>query len=240
MSHSFSAKLFSEKFDKEKIDAEYLLWETDDLAALINRLKTEKSLTGFNVTVPYKEDIIPLLDSISRGASEIGAVNTVKVSDNNGTPQLTGYNTDAEGFRQSLTDFLPANHQHMKALVLGTGGASKAVGYALRCEGITPTFISRNPREGILTYSMLTEEVIAAHEIIINTTPLGTFPDEERAPDIPYRFISDKHYCHDLVYNPEETLFMKNCRLQGAKVKNGLEMLKNQARAAWEIWQRNE
>lgn len=240
LSHSFSRRLFSEKFARENLDAEYQLWESDDIGKFIADAGKSEGLRGFNVTIPYKTDIIPFLDSLSIEAREIGAVNTVKVIEEDGIRRLKGFNTDAEGFRRSLAGFLPEKHFGMKALVLGTGGASKAVAYALRKEGIYPSFVSRRPSPEALAYGELDREIMDSYLIIVNTTPLGTFPDTDTAPDIPYGLITSGHFCHDLVYNPSDTLFMIRCRESGAKVRNGLEMLRNQALASWEIWRRND
>jgi len=185
-----------------------------------------------NVTIPYKEEVIPFLDKIDRKAKKIGAVNTIKITKSG---KLKGYNTDFYGFRNSLKPLL--KKEHKKALILGTGGASKAIAFALKKLGIQYTFVSRTKKsEKMLTYSELTENTIKEYLLIVNTTPLGTHPNTSDKPDIPYNFISDKHILYDLIYNPSETLFLKLGKEKGATIKNGLEMLELQAEKAWEIW----
>ena len=224
--HSFSAKYFNEKFATEQIEAEYSLYPTgiEDL-----RLKIEDlldSLDGFNVTLPYKQAIIPFLDRLDETAQAIGAVNVVY--------KRVGYNTDCLGFMESIKPLLRAYDS--KALVLGTGGASKAACYGLRKLGITPTLVSRNPKEGQLGYKDLTPEIMAEHTIIVNCTPLGMYPDVSSCPDIPYELISARHLLFDCVYNPEETLFLQKGKAQGATIQNGIGMLYGQAKEAWKIW----
>ena len=232
--HSFSAKYFNEKFEQEKIDAEYSLYPLtppcsptedgrwEELEDLLNRLD------GMNVTMPYKQAIIPFLDSLDETAEAIGAVNVVC--------QRIGYNTDCLGFMETMRPLIrPFDN---KALVLGTGGASKAVCYGLRKLGIHPTLVSRTPRAEMLGYKALDLEVIAAHTIIVNCTPLGMLPDVDTCPDIPYDLLGTQHLLFDCVYNPQETLFLKKGKAQGATTHNGMEMLTGQARAAWEIWNR--
>lgn len=236
LGHSLSQTFFTEKFRREGIKAEYRMW---DLHRLDGRkdLPDVAGLRGFNVTIPYKTRILPMLDAVDDVAAAIGAVNVVKVTEEDGVRKLTGYNSDAPGFRQSLVD-MPgfSADDHPRALVLGTGGASKAIVYALISLGIDPTLVSRSEAPGLITYADLDAEVMATHTLIVNCTPLGTFPDTEAAPPIPYDLVSRSHFCHDLVYNPSETLFMRLCREQGATVKNGAEMLRNQALEAWRIW----
>ena len=224
--HSFSAKYFNEKFATEHIEAEYSLYPTgiEDL-----RLKIEDlldSLDGFNVTLPYKQAIIPFLDRLDDTAQAFGAVNVVY--------KRVGYNTDCLGFMESIKPLLRAYDS--KALVLGTGGASKAACYGLRKLGITPTLVSRNPKEGQLGYKDLTPEIMAEHTIIVNCTPLGMYPDVNSCPDIPYELISAQHLLFDCVYNPEETLFLQKGKAQGATIQNGIGMLYGQAKEAWGIW----
>ena len=224
--HSFSAKYFNEKFATEHIEAEYSLYPTgiEDL-----RLKIEDlldSLDGFNVTLPYKQAIIPFLDRLDETAQAIGAVNVVY--------KRVGYNTDCLGFMESIKPLLRAYDS--KALVLGTGGASKAACYGLRKLGITPTLVSRNSKEGQLGYKDLTPEIMAEHTIIVNCTPLGIYPDVNSCPDIPYELISAQHLLFDCVYNPEETLFLQKGKAQGATIQNGIGMLYGQAKEAWGIW----
>jgi shikimate dehydrogenase len=224
--HSFSAKYFNEKFAKEDICAEFSLYPVP-----IGNLKLEignlmDSLDGFNVTLPYKQAIIPFLDRLDETAEAIGAVNVVH--------RRVGYNTDCLGFMESIRPLL--RDYDRKALVLGTGGASKAACYGLRKLGITPTLVSRTPKEGQLGYKDLTEEVMADHTVIVNCTPLGMLPDVDSCPDIPYEMLSARHLLFDCVYNPEETLFLSKGKAQGATIRNGIEMLIGQAQAAWKIW----
>ena len=224
--HSFSAKYFSEKFEREGIEAEYSLYPIgmEDL-----RLKIEdlfRRLDGMNVTMPYKQTIIPYLDRLDETAEAVGAVNVVH--------KRVGYNTDCIGFMESIKPLLRAFDR--KALVLGTGGASKAVCYGLKQLGINPTLVSRTPKDGMIGYSDLTEGLMAEHTIIVNCTPLGMVPDTESYPPIPYELISAQHLLFDCIYNPEETVFLRKGRAQGAITQNGMEMLYGQAKAAWTIW----
>lgn len=231
LGHSFSARFFADKFAAEGIDACY---DNYDLNSIDEVRDLWPRLAGFNVTIPYKQDIIPYLSSMSEEAQAIGAVNVVRVSGD----QLHGYNTDVIGFRESLRPLLQPWHTH--ALVLGTGGASKAVCHALNQLGIAWTYVSRTPRPGYLTYEQLRQEPqhIAESLLIVNCSPLGTYPHIEGCPDIPYDRLTPRHLCYDLVYNPERTRYMELASAQGASVKNGLEMLHLQALAAWDIWNR--
>ena len=226
LEHSFSAKYFSEKFAREHIDAEYALYPIgiEDFRLKIEDLLS--SLDGFNVTMPYKQTIIPYLNRLDETAQAVGAVNVVH--------QRVGYNTDCIGFMESMRPLLRAEDK--EALVLGTGGASKAVCYGLKQLGINPTLVSRTPKEGMLGYQDLTKEVIEAHSIIVNSTPLGMLPNIDSCPEIPYEWITARHLLFDCVYNPEETLFLRKGKAQGARVRNGMEMLTGQAQAAWKIW----
>ena len=223
--HSFSAKYFNEKFTREHIDAEYSLYPLNELTnERVNELLD--TLDGFNVTFPYKEAIIPYLDRLDETAQAIGAVNVVY--------KRVGYNTDYAGFIVSLRPLLrPFDRQ---ALVLGTGGASKAVCYGLQQLGITPTLVSRTPKEGQLGYEALHKAVMEQHTIIINCTPLGMFPEVNSCPPIPYEHLTPRHLLYDCVYNPEETLFLRRGKAQGASIQNGKEMLIGQAKEAWAIW----
>lgn len=224
--HSFSAKYFNEKFATEKIDAEFSLYPllAEQIPSQVEGLF--ERLDGFNVTLPYKQAIIPYLDRLDETAQVIGAVNVVH--------QRVGYNTDCIGFMESIKPLLREYDQ--KALVLGTGGASKAVCYGLRKLGLIPTLVSRTPKEGMLGYEELNQEVMAAHTVIVNCTPLGMLPDVDSCPAIPYELITPRHLLFDCVYNPEETLFLRKGKAQGATIQNGIGMLLGQARAAWEIW----
>ena len=228
LEHSFSAKYFSEKFAREGIDAEFCLYPLDKGEwTKGERLKELlDSLDGFNVTMPYKQAIIPYLERLDETAQAVGAVNVVH--------EGVGYNTDCIGFMESIRPLLRATDR--QALVLGTGGASKAVCYGLRQLGICPTLVSRRPSEGMLGYEELTQEVMSAHTVIVNCTPLGMLPNVNSCPDIPYKYLSARHLLYDCVYNPEESLFLQKGKAQGATVKNGMEMLIGQAQAAWKIW----
>ena len=228
--HSFSAKYFNEKFATERIDAEYSLYPVQEESLKLKVEDLLSSLDGFNVTLPYKQAVIPFLERLDETAQAIGAVNVVY--------KRVGYNTDCIGFLESMRPLVRDYDQ--QALVLGTGGASKAVCYGLCKLGITPTLVSRTPKAGQLGYTDLTPEVMAAHTIIVNCTPLGMFPKVDTCPDLPYEAMDDKNILYDLIYNPDETLFMKLGAKQGASVKNGLEMLLLQAFASWEFWNGKE
>jgi len=223
---SFSAKYFNEKFATSGIDAEYSLYptEVENLKLTVERLLD--TLDGMNVTIPYKQAIIPYLDRLDETAEAIGAVNVVH--------KHVGYNTDCLGFIDSIRPLLRADDR--KALVLGTGGASKAVCYGLRKLGVIPTLVSRTPKAGMLGYKDLTEDIMKEHTLIVNCTPLGMFPEIDACPDIPYAFITAQHLLFDCIYNPEETLFLQKGKAQGATTQNGMEMLYGQAKAAWKIW----
>ncbi len=233
ISYSFSRKYFSEKF--QKLGLTSLEYKNYDLPAIEEfpfiTYHCEEDFKGFSVTIPYKQSIIKYLDELEGDALKIGAVNTIKVTGDN---RLIGYNTDVHGFQKSIEPLLE-NH-HKKALILGTGGASKAVAYALEKLNIEYTFVSRNVTENSLLYSLLTKEIIEDNTIIINCTPLGTHPNIEDSPNIPYEFITGKHLLFDLIYNPSESKFLSEGHSRGAIVKNGLEMLELQAEKSWEIW----
>jgi len=233
ISYSFSKAFFSKKFEVEKIDAEYLNFDLASIDQIHNILKETPNLSGLNVTIPYKEDIIPFLSNLDPIAKEIGAVNTVKI-ENNGS--LTGFNTDYFGFQESLKPHLQKNHK--KALILGTGGASKAIAFALRKLNIAYTFVSRSPEADQLNYEQLNKEIINEYLLIINCTPLGTFPNIEDFPPIPVEFLTANHLIYDLIYNPSITQLMKLGLNAEAKVINGEKMLQLQAEKAWEIWNR--
>ncbi len=232
LSHSFSKKYFNEKFQKEGIEnTVYQNFEIDNITLFKNVVK-EENLIGLNVTIPYKQEVIPFLDELHPAAKKIGAVNVIKLKDG----KLIGYNSDYYGFINSLKKLVKGSLQHKKALLLGTGGASKAVKVALEDEGVSVQYVSRNKSEGIISYTDLNKEIIEVSDIIVNCSPLGMYPKVDACPDIPYSFINSKHILYDLVYNPEETLFMKKGKENGAVVSNGLEMLVLQAEKAWEIW----
>lgn len=237
LGHSFSKGFFNEKFQTENIDAEYTNYELPSIENFLDVIHHTTNLKGLNVTIPYKQQIIPYLDDLDKDAKEIGAVNVIKfVPQPEGKVLLVGYNSDIIGFTQSLKPLLQPIHR--KALILGTGGASKAVYYGLKKLGIESLFVSREKKNSsTLTYNELTTEIINTYNIIINTTPVGMFPHVDTCPSIPYEYLTSNHLLYDLTYNPDETLFMKRGKQQGATVKNGLEMLLLQALAAWEIWQ---
>lgn len=235
LKHSFSKGYFTNKFIEEKINAEYLNFEIDNISLFRQIIDTQPSLNGLNVTIPYKEKIIAYLDEIDPQAKEIGAVNVIKVTKHKNNPKLVGYNTDIIGFQNSISPLINKTIRN-KALILGTGGASKAIHRALLNLNITPLFVSRTPKDGQISYADLTTEMMNHHKIIINTTPLGTFPNVEEYPDIPYKYLSDEHLLYDLVYNPAETSFLRMGKEYGARIKNGAEMLELQAQAAWLIW----
>ena len=236
LGHSFSAKYFAEKFAKEGIDATYKNFEFAEVADAVAYLLQQDDLQGFNVTIPHKQAIMPYLNGLSAEAEAIGAVNVVCVKrDGDGMVKLLGCNSDVVGFSNSIQPLLRPK-LHSKALVVGTGGASKAVMYGLRKLGVEPIYVSRTPKEGQLTYNDLTPKVMHDYKVIVNCTPLGMYPKVDACPNIPYQYLTPDHLIYDLVYNPLETLFMKRGAAQGAVVKNGLEMLHLQAEAAWVDW----
>ena len=227
--YSFSRSYFREKFETNKLDCSYKNFDLETIDSFIELKKNCKVFSGFNVTIPYKEVILPYLDYIDEEAKRIGAINTIK---NN---KLIGYNTDHYGFKESLVKYLKPHHK--TALILGTGGASKAVAFALRELGIKFEYVSRTKSPEIKhTYNTLTSTEIEANKLIINCTPLGTFPKLEKCPEISYDQLDKYHLLFDLIYNPAQTKFLKNGKLRGAKTINGLEMLINQAEKSWEIW----
>ena len=228
LGHSFSQRYFTEKFLREGIDAQYRNYEMPDVSGVGPLIQSVPDLVGLNVTIPYKRDVIPLLSSLSHEAHDIGAVNVVRIRD------MRGFNTDVVGFRESLRPLLQPHHTH--ALVLGTGGASLAVKHGLHQLGIETQSVSRTPTGDTITYSDLDAEVMKSHTVIVNCTPLGTYPNVDECPDIPYHMLTPRHLLFDLVYNPAETLFLRRGREQGATIKNGYQMLILQAEAAWKIW----
>ena len=229
LTHSFSPEYFKNKFQNENIDANYSAFPIENLLQL-RELVIEKKLSGFNVTIPYKEKIISSLDSLNKIAEEIGAVNCVKVEDE----KLIGYNTDACGFEIALKEVMKSKHEN--ALVLGIGGAARAVKYVLKNLSINFKSVVRDKTKGDLLWNELTEKIISEHTLIINCTPLGMLPNEKSFPPIPYSAITENHLLFDLVYNPAETLFLKNGKERGASITNGLRMLELQAEKSWEIW----
>ena len=234
ISYSFSKGYFAKKFKELDLsDHQYVNFDIEsieDFPKIIHEFKF--CLRGLNVTIPYKQDVFLHLDKVHKVAKKIGAVNTIRITKKG---NLKGYNTDVIGFQRSLEPLL--KEHHTKALILGTGGASKAVAYALKQLGISYLKVSRHPkRKKEIAYKSLTEEVIQEHTVIINCTPLGTYPKVERKPDIPYQFITDQHLLYDLIYNPGVTAFLKSGKEKGAQIKNGLEMLELQAEESWKIW----
>lgn len=231
LGHSFSRKFFTEKFAKEEIDAQYLNFEIPSIEEFPEIIKNNPELRGLNVTIPYKQQVMQFLDDLSEEAKAIGAVNVVKVAKEG----LTGYNSDVIGFVESIKPLLKPYHK--KALILGTGGASKAIHYGLTKKlGLETLFVSRSAREGVITYDDIDASVLKEYEVIVNCSPVGMFPHVDECPALPYKAMNENHLLYDLVYNPLETLFMKKGAEQGATVKNGLEMLHLQAIASWDIW----
>lgn len=236
LGHSFSQGFFRDKFEGEGIDAEYLNFDVPDAHDVLEVLAAHPQLRGFNVTIPYKERILPYMDEVSKEARAIGAVNVVRVKGTGKQRKLCGFNSDVVGFTDSIRPLLRPHHS--KALILGTGGASKAVRYALEQKlDMQSVLVSRNEKPGVITYAQLDAATMAEHTVIVNCTPLGMFPNTDTCPPIPYDLLTAQHLLYDLVYNPEQTLFLKNGRAQGAETKNGLEMLLLQAIESWRIWQ---
>lgn len=234
LSHSFSKKYFTEKFEKEGIkDCFYELFPLQNISELSVLLKNG-SIKGLNVTIPYKEKVIPFLDEMDETAKAVAAVNCIAIV----AEKKIGYNTDVIGFRQSIKPFLETRHE--RALILGTGGSSKAVAYVLKQIGIDCYFVTRDKSRfngsNVFTYEEVSEYVINAFKLIVNTTPVGMFPEESNCPDIPYQYIGREHLLYDLVYNPGQTLFLKKGKERGAACVNGLSMLYQQAEASWKIW----
>lgn len=235
LKHSFSPSYFKEKFSREGIDASYDLYEIPEISNLMDLVKENPALRGLNVTIPYKVDVFPFLDEISPEAKRAGAVNVIKIIPGENDFKLSGFNSDIIGFRESLKGFI-ADNVSIKALILGTGGASKAVAVALEDLRIPYRFVSRTPGPNRTTYETLSKDIVAQHKLIVNTTPLGMFPDINDAPPFPYHYLDEAHFCYDLIYNPPKTKFMDLSSSRGAKVKNGQEMLELQAEASWKIW----
>ena len=268
LGHSFSRKFFTEKFEKEGIDAQYLNFEIPSIEEFPEIIKNNPELRGLNVTIPYKQQVMQYLDEISEEAKAIGAVNVVRIERPSPQPSpimgretmrnagnkpdglpikgdmseglrgsLIGYNSDVIGFVESIRSLLKAHHK--KALILGTGGASKAIRYGVEEKlGMETLFVSRSAREGMITYEEVTAEVLKEYEVIVNCSPVGMYPHVDECPALPYEAMNENHLLYDLVYNPLETLFMKKGAEQGATVKNGLEMLHLQAIASWKFWEK--
>lgn len=235
ISYSFSKGYFTEKFEKEDLDYDYENFDLNSITEFPEILHSNDNLIGFNVTIPYKEAIIPYLDKLSKTAKKIGAVNTIDITKKG---KLKGYNTDHYGFSESLKPYLKKHHKN--ALILGTGGASKAISYALSKLKIKYDYVSRTLTNDIkYTYESLTAEDLSYYQVIINCTPLGTHPNVNECPPIPYDGISDQHLLYDLIYNPEETKFLRIGKSQGATILNGYDMLIYQAEKAWKIWNKH-
>ena len=248
LGHSFSRAFFNNKFAREGIDAEYLNFELPSAEMLPQLMDEHPTLCGLNVTIPHKQAVIPLLDELSDEAAAIGAVNVIRISHKEGRRHLKGFNSDIIGFTDSIRPLLRPHHR--RALVLGTGGASKAICVGLERLGIEWCYVSRKPQAATrstvspsnpsLTYADLTPALLADYTVIVNCTPLGMFPNLDTCPDIPYDALTPHHLLYDLVYNPEETRFLRQGRAYGAVVKGGLEMLHRQALASWEFWNGKE
>ena len=236
--HSFSIGYFNEKFRAEGINAEYVNFEIPSITEFTGIIAENPNLNGLNVTIPYKEQVIPYLDELDKDTAAIGAVNVIKIVHKKGKVKLIGYNSDIIGFTQSIEPLLQPHHK--KALILGAGGAAKSIFHGLKNLGIAGTYISRVPHKDMLTYADITPEIMEEHTVIINCTPVGMYPKVNECPDIPYELLTPNHLLYDLLYNPNITLFMKKGEAQGAVTKNGLEMLLLQAFAAWDIWNKPE
>lgn len=236
LAQSASPAFFNGKFEKEGIDARYIPFEIENIEELPRILEENPELQGFNVTIPHKIAVMQYLEGISDEAKGINAVNVVKVvRDAGGKPRLWGYNSDVIGFTRSIEPLLNADHK--KALVLGTGGASKAIAYALERLGIEVQYVSRKANDKAIAYSDITPEIMESHTVIVNCTPLGMVGHGiDQCPDIPYEMLGDKHLLYDIVYNPENTLFLQKGAAQGAVTKSGYEMWYLQALASWQIW----
>ncbi len=240
LEHAYSQKYFTDKFEKEGItDAKYKLFSINEISKLRNIIVSHPKLVGLNITTPYKELVIPFLDEIDKTILKLGTVNTVKIFRDGQSYRLKGYNTDVAGLDKTFDMLdLPIN---TKALILGSGGSGKTLAYILKRRGIEYKNVSREPKNlEQLPYNKLTESVLKHHNLIINASPVGMFPNVTNAPNIPYNFITSNHICLDLVYNPEETMFLKKCKEQGAVTVNGLTMLFEQADKAWEVWNRDD
>lgn len=238
LGHSFSKSYFNEKFENEGINAEYINFEIPTLDSLPEILASNPELKGLNVTIPYKEKVISYLDSISPEARAIGAVNVIRVDHKGNDTYLKGFNSDVIGFTKSIEPLLERFHK--KALILGTGGASKAVNFGLKSLGLETVFVSRFERPGTIQYSQITPDIIQEYNVIVNCTPCGMYPHIDECLQLPYEAMTSKNILYDLLYNPDETLFMKKGAQHGATVKNGLEMLLLQAFASWEFWHNKE
>ncbi len=231
LEHSFSRKYFTEKFEKQQLPYQYVNFEIDSVDQIRTSILTSNRVAGLNVTIPYKEAVINVLDELAPSAKDVGAVNTIEIKGN----QLIGHNTDVFGFRQLIKPYFKGHHE--RALILGTGGASKAVIHVLENLGVSCLLASRNPRADQIGYSDINEHVMRSHLMIVNCTPLGMYPNVALCPELPYQFIEKQHLAVDLIYNPAETKFMQHFSSAGANAINGLTMLHQQAEGAWNIWQ---
>lgn len=238
LGHSFSKDYFNEKFDNENIDAQYINFEIPSIENLAEVIDSNPELKGLNVTIPYKEKVISYLDYISPEARAIGAVNVIRIVHKGKNTSLRGYNSDVIGFTKSIEPLLDKNHK--RALILGTGGASKAVDYGLKSLGLETVLVSRFKRPGTIQYESITPEVIKEYNVIVNCTPVGMYPKVDQCPTLPYGAMDRHTLLYDLIYNPDTTLFMQKGKEHGATVKNGLEMLLLQAFASWEFWNGKE
>ena len=239
LSHSFSKQFFSEKFEAEQITGcKYELFPIAHADEIKDLIASNASLCGLNVTIPHKVNVIPFLNEIDVDAKEIGAVNCISIDQSGENPFLKGYNTDVYGFAESLKPLLEKHHQ--KALIFGDGGAAKAIKYVLKQLNIPYLVVVRNAAPNTILYSAVTKEMLSEYKLLIDTTPLGMLPNLESYPVIPYQYITPEHLAYDLVYNPEETVFLSKAKEQGAKIKNGFEMLHLQAERSWEIWNDNK
>lgn len=235
LSHSFSKKFFSEKFEQEGItECKYELYPMEKAESIMELIAADPTLCGLNVTIPHKQNVLPFITTFHPAAAEIGAVNCIAIDQSGISPKLIGYNTDAYGFEESLRPMLEEHHQ--QALVFGDGGAAKAIKYVLHKLQIPFSVVVRKPAPNAILYEDVTEEMLSTHQILINTTPLGLSPNYDTFPPIPYQFLTEKHLAYDVVYNPEITSFLGKALAQGAKIKNGLEMLYLQAERSWYIW----
>lgn len=238
LGHSFSIGYFNEKFQNEGTDATYENFEIASIDEFPEVIDTNPELRGLNVTIPYKEKVISYLDTLSPEARAIGAVNVIKVEHKGKKVVLKGYNSDVIGFTRSIEPLL--ERYHKKALILGTGGAAKAIGYGLKALGLETVMVSRFERPGAIRYEQVTQEVIKEYNVVVNCTPTGMYPHADECPALPYEAMDSHTLLYDLIYNPDETLFMKRGKARGATVKNGLEMLLLQAFASWEFWNGKE
>ena len=234
LGHSFSISYFNQKFEDENINAVYENFEIDSIDQLTEIIDRNPNLCGLNVTIPYKEKVINYLDKISPEARAIGAVNVIRITHEKGETVLKGFNSDVIGFTLSIEPML--ERYHKKALILGTGGAAKAINYGLKSLGLETLTVSRSEKHGTIQYKDITPDVIKEYNVIVNCTPSGMYPHTEECPDLPYDAMDSRNILYDLIYNPDETMFMKKGLAKGASVKNGLEMLLLQAFKSWEFW----